>query len=266
MIVAIELLRPANCLMAAIAALVGMISSGSTANAPYVFGAVFLITGGGNGINDYFDREIDALNRPDRPIPSGRLKPRTALVWSILLFVAGSILGGMINQTCLAIAIANSMILILYARYLKATVLAGNLAVAYLTGSTFLFGGLASGIWSATTAVLSLLAGLATMAREIVKDIEDIEGDRSCGARTLPVVSSERLSFFLAAVFVLVASALSYAAPLGRTYLVIVTAANLVFLYSIKKMIEGDAHASQHAIKGAMALALVAFIAGSVSI
>lgn len=260
---AIELLRPANCLMAAIAALVGMISSGSTANAPYIIAAVFLITGGGNGINDYYDREIDALNRPDRPIPSGRLKPRTAIILSLILFVAGSALGGLINPTCLAITIINSMILILYARYLKATPLVGNLAVAYLTGSTFLFGGLASGRWSTTTTVLSLLAGLATMGREIVKDIEDVEGDRSCGAKTLPIIIGEMQSYVIAAAFVLVASALSYAAPLGRTYQVIVTAANLIFIYSIKKMMEGDAHASQHTIKGAMALALVAFIAGS---
>ena len=96
---------------------------------------------GGNVINDYYDRQIDAVNRPDRPIPSKRIQPRTAFYYSIILFAAGCLLAGLAGLMCLVIAVFNSILLFFYARNLKATPLLGNLSVSYLTGSTFLFGG-----------------------------------------------------------------------------------------------------------------------------
>ena len=104
-----------------------------------------MITGAGNVVNDYYDREIDAVNRPKRPIPSGRISPKSALNYSLILFAAGCLLAALVNQLCLLVAAFNSAILFFYARNLKTTPLAGNLCVAYLTGSTFLFGGATAG-------------------------------------------------------------------------------------------------------------------------
>jgi len=254
--------------MAAVASMVGMISASGLLGldprtALLVTAVVFLVTGGGNVVNDYFDRDIDAVNRPSRPVPSGRISPVLALRWSFLLFLLGSALALMINPLCLALAAANSLLLVAYAGYLKATPLAGNLTVAYLTGSTFLFGGLATGSYSEITAVLSILAGLATLGREIVKDVEDVDGDRAGGARTLPILFGPALSSRAAAAAVLCGVALSYLAPLGRPYLVAVTAANILFLASVRKALQGEPSASQRFLKLGMALALVAFTIGS---
>jgi geranylgeranylglycerol-phosphate geranylgeranyltransferase len=263
----LEIMRPGNCMMAGIAALIGLMVADSgplPATAALVFIAVFAVTGAGNAVNDYFDREIDAVNRPGRPIPSKRISPERAFAWSILLFLLGSGVALLINAFAFAIAVANSILLYLYARNLKVTPFFGNLAVGYLTGSTFLFGGAAGGDVGITL-FLFLLATLATLAREVEKDIEDVPGDRASGARTLPIVIGERRASHLAASFVLIAILLSYLAPLGRAYLAAVTVADLLFLAALASILRGEAPRAQKMLKAGMAAALAAFMVAAAS-
>ncbi len=93
-----------------------------------------------------------------------------------------------INSICGSIALFNSLLLILYAKTLKGTPpLLGNLSIGYLTGSVFYSGASIFGFGGIKAlSVLFLLAALAITAREIVKDIEDMEGDSLEGADTLP--------------------------------------------------------------------------------
>ena len=266
MLVLLEILRPFNCLMAGAAAIIGLLLAGQAdaGNAVLVFAAVFLVTGAGNAVNDYYDRKIDAINRPLRPIPSGRIHARSALAYSLALFGAGCILAGLVGRICLAVAVINSVLLFLYARNLKATPLAGNLCVAYLTGSTFPFGGAAAGVAGLQANLVPfLLSFLATMSREIAKDIEDMAGDASGGARTLPILAGKRAAAALAGLFALAAVGLSYFAPFGRAYLIIVIVADLLFLLSVQKIVKGDAAGSQKALKMGMAVALLAFLAAA---
>lgn len=262
----LELMRPFNCLMAGVAAVIGMLMAGawSTEHAALIFFAVFTVTGAGNAVNDYFDREIDAVNRPDRPVPSGRVTPKHALAWSLALFAAGCILAGLVNWLCFAIAAVNSVLLYFYARNLKTALLTGNFCVAYLTGSTFLFGGAVYGTVGMTLALVPFwLSTLATMSREIMKDVEDVKGDSKAGARTLPIVAGEKFSGALAAVFALVAVFLSYQPIFGTAYLVIVALADVFLLGSVWKIIKKDASGSQRALKLGMAVALLAFLAAA---
>jgi geranylgeranylglycerol-phosphate geranylgeranyltransferase len=262
----LELMRPLNCLMAGVAAIIGMLIAGGREIEPaaLIFLAVFLVTGAGNAVNDYFDREIDAINRPGRPVPSGRVTPRSTLLWSLALFIIGCILAGLVNLLCLAIAAANSVLLYIYARNLKATPLAGNLCVAYLTGSTFLFGGAVFG-WPGLQANLVpfSLSSLATMSREVAKDIEDIEGDREGGAKTLPIILGEKFSSFLAALFGAAVVALSFVTSLGIAYRAIVSVADIFFLFSMRRVLKGDPTGARKALKKGMAVAIVAFLAGT---
>ena len=144
----ISILRPVNAVMAGIASLLGVIVATGTIppQALVLVPVVFLITGAGNAVNDYYDREIDAVNRPDRPIPRGEVAPEGAARYSILLFVTGVLLATLASPACLGIAVLNSLVLVLYARTLKRVPLAGNLAVAYLSASIFLFGGAYAGM------------------------------------------------------------------------------------------------------------------------
>jgi geranylgeranylglycerol-phosphate geranylgeranyltransferase len=264
--VLLEILRPFNCIMAGFAAIIGLLIAKGfyfEAGVP-IFLAVFLITGAGNVVNDYYDREIDAVNRPKRPIPSGCISPMSALNYSLILFAVGCLMAALVNQICLLVAALNSALLFFYARNLKATPLAGNLCVAFLTGSTFLFGGATAGqVGLLANQVPFFLSFLATMSREIAKDIEDVEGDRQGKAKTLPILAGEKVSGTLAAIFALAAVSLSYFAPFGRVYLAIVLVADLFFLLSMEKIVKGDASGSQKALKRGMAVALLAFLAGA---
>ncbi|MFA4859372.1 geranylgeranylglycerol-phosphate geranylgeranyltransferase [Methanoregula sp.] len=182
--------RPVNAFVAGIAAVIAyLIATGTvTPSSLLLLIVVALITAAGNTINDYFDAEIDAVNRSDRPIPSGQV-PRSAALWySLILFLVGIGVCTLTNPLCMGIAIINSLLLIAYAARLKTTPLFGNVAVAYLAGSMFLFGGALNGAAGLFHMIpIALMTFLAMMVRELLKDAEDVDGDAACGASTLPI-------------------------------------------------------------------------------
>jgi geranylgeranylglycerol-phosphate geranylgeranyltransferase len=232
-----------------------------------VFIAVFLITGAGNAVNDYFDASIDAVNRPERPIPSGRIERRSVLTAATLLFAAGAVISFFIGLIPFIIAAYNSLLLFFYAFSLKRKVFVGNLSVSYLTGSTFLFGGSAFGQEGIRlTLVLFLLSMLATLAREIVKAIEDMKGDMKEGAATLPIRIGERPSAYLASAFGILGIMLSpvpfVMGMFNEYYLMVVGAADIVFIYAVLLALEKQPAKSSKYFKVAMFVALVAFVAG----
>ncbi len=270
-----ELMRYKNCAMAGLAGVIGAIIAYGTVSGdllwmPLIFITIFLITGAGNAINDYFDAGIDAINRPERPIPSGRLKKGSVYKISIALFACGIIVAFFIGSTRIPflIAIINSLLLFLYAFSLKRKVFVGNLSVAYLTGSTFLFGGAAYGLKGIdATLVLFFLSMLATLAREIVKTIEDIEGDKKDGVVTLPIRIGERPCAYIASVIGFLAilfSPVPYIMGLfNEYYLLVVGLADITFLYAIYLILKKNPSASSKYFKVGMFFALIAFIAGS---
>lgn len=157
-------------------------------------GSAALIGAGANAINDVFDLEIDRVNRPDRPLPSGEVPVGTARgIWGLFSLVGVS-LGALVSAVHLGIALGAVLMLYGYSAWLKRVPLAGNLAVALILGIAILYGGLAvaSAGWA-----LWLGAGFAfasTLAREVTKDIEDMAGDAAEGARTLPLVAGPRFA------------------------------------------------------------------------
>ena len=269
----LELIRYKNCVMAGLAAVIGggiayNAAPGDILLLPLVFITVFFITGAGNAINDYFDAGIDAVNRPDRPIPSGRLRKGYVYKFSIFLFAGGVIASYFIGSIPFFIALFNSFLLYLYAFSLKRKVFVGNLSVSYLTGSTFLFGGAAYGFKGIeATSVLFFLSMLATLAREIVKAIEDMEGDSKDGAVTLPIRIGERPSAYIASgvgILAVLLSPVPFITGLFNTsYLLVVGIADIIFLYAVLLILKNNPSASSKYFKVAMFFALVAFIAGS---
>jgi geranylgeranylglycerol-phosphate geranylgeranyltransferase len=160
---------------------------------------VTFVTAAGNVINDYFDIGIDRVNRPDRPMPSGMVTPPAARAYAVTLFLAGILICLLTNELCIAIAIFNSLLLIAYAAWLKRTPLLGNIAVAYLAGSMFLFGGALSGVAGLIHVLpFALMTFFAMLARELVKDAEDVEGDQASGAVTIPIRYGIRNTILLA--------------------------------------------------------------------
>lgn len=187
----LEILRPHNMLAAAFAVYAGYHAAGGRGPAgalPLAF-LCALATGGGNIANDIFDAGIDAVNKPRRPIPSGRLSVRAAVGWyaamsAIVAALAVSILSWPVGGLVLAWQAS----LFVYARWLKRAWPAGNLAVAAISGSALYGGAVVAGRPGA--AVLPVAIACAFVAcRELVKGVEDLEGDRAAGASTLATIA-----------------------------------------------------------------------------
>jgi geranylgeranylglycerol-phosphate geranylgeranyltransferase len=157
--------------------------------------------------------------------------------------------------------------LVTYTEYFKGLPGAGNALVAYLGGSTFLFGAAAVGDPLAG-GVLAALAALSTFTREIVKDVEDIAGDREEGLNTLPIAVGEVRALQLGAVLLAVAVA---ASPLpyllgtfGWPYLAAVAPADFVMLAAAYRSFS-DPTWGQRALKYGQFLAAAAFVVGRVA-
>lgn len=268
----IEILRVGNSVMALIAVVL-MAIIGRTFSFEIVFGAisVFLATGAGNVINDYCDYEIDKINKPNRPIPSGRIKLEHALYYSLMLFVIATVIGFLISIENALTVIICSVLMIVYAFSFKQKCLVGNITVALLTGLTFVYGGLIThdvilGV------ILGFFAFLMTLSREIIKDIEDVEGDLKENARTLPIVYGSRNAVYFAVVLDIITCILS---PLlyiygifSVMYLVIVLFADLIFIYSaviaLKSQEKENMHRVSKLMKIGMFVAFISFAVGSI--
>jgi geranylgeranylglycerol-phosphate geranylgeranyltransferase len=204
--------RPVNAVVAGIAAVIAYLVATGTLVPEVILLLVIVtsITAAGNVINDCYDADIDAVNRSDRPIPSGQVSRRAALWYAVLLFLAGIAISLFTTPLCIGFAAFNSLLLVLYATRLKGMPLAGNIAVAYLTGSMFLFGGAFAGYAGFVHLVpLAVITFLATMARELLKDAEDVDGDAAGGASTLPIRIGVRKTAYCAFAFTVLSTAAS---------------------------------------------------------
>ncbi len=186
---AVEITRPHNCLIGGLSILVAAFLARPIHAPMAVLFAVIsgmLITGGANVLNDWYDIDIDRINRPGRVLPSGRLSPGFGLAFSIILFVCGLIFSIFVNKIAVIIAVTTVFALIGYSARLKRTVLGGNLVVSMTSAAAFVYGAVAAGEWK-DGMVPATFAFLFHLGREILKDIEDVAGDAAMAAITLPV-------------------------------------------------------------------------------
>ena len=202
----IKLLRPLNVFTSGLAMVIGSGILGTLNNTGtllLVMAVVMCFAGAANALNDVVDYEIDKINRPMRPLPSGFVKKRTALFISILLFSMGTLACLELSEAAKVIGIVIAMpFMVLYSKYLKGMPLIGNMIVAFILGLSFLFCGAAFNNMSPMWIPMILAFGL-TLVRELVKDIADMEGDQSAGLKTFPITvgieKSIQLSIFLSA-------------------------------------------------------------------
>jgi len=258
----VSIIRPSVSLMSAVGALVGALIAGAgfSVSLPCAIVAVFLISGGGVVLNDYYDIEIDKINAPHRVLPSGSMSKKAAICYSIALFVLGLVFSYLANLYCLTLAALNVFLEFLYARNLKRTPLIGNAVDSWFVASTFLFGAMLTMNFG-TVWMVSLLAFIANMGREIFGDIEDVAGDEKLGLKTLPIISM-RSAVITATAFIISAVILSFLPYVlgifGLNYLLVVAVADVLFIVSLFQ----KPRANQKTTKIAMFIALVAFLVG----
>jgi geranylgeranylglycerol-phosphate geranylgeranyltransferase len=197
----IQLSRPVNVLITLASIPVASWIAGGTQYdvLPIFFAALTgaLVTAGANAMNDSFDIEIDRINRPDRPLPLGVLTPRDAQWMWILVSLVSIGLNIFINISALLIVVFSILLLYYYSARLKRTIIVGNVVVGLMTGMAFIYGGAVIGRIDRAV-IPALFAFLVNFSRELVKDVEDIEGDRRELAITLPVKYGSRPALILA--------------------------------------------------------------------
>jgi geranylgeranylglycerol-phosphate geranylgeranyltransferase len=238
----IQLTRPGNLVLIAVAVVTGaVLASGADEMGTGVIrplamavAATVMIAAGANALNDALDVDVDRINCPARPIPAGIVSRRSAISLWILTTVAGLVLAYGVSRRHFVLAVASAALLALYNHRLKHVAVVGNVICAAAVAATLIFGGL---IFDLNTGVLvaSAFALLTMLAREIVKDLEDLVGDGAAGSRTLPAIvgsKSARAAALAVIVVTIAAVPVPYVAfNFSGTYLLVSVLA-VIFLLS----------------------------------
>jgi len=188
-----KIVRPANVLLMGIGIFAGYaISTGTLQiSVELLAGAITcgLYTAFAMVTNDIIDIDIDKVNEPSRPIPSGKLSPEEATVYSFVLLGAGVLAASLTsNIWFFSIPQAVALMCVIYNLYLKKSGFLGNVLVSALVASSFVGGGLiAVGHIETYLMLFALMAFIGNLGREVHKGIADVEGDRSKGVMTIAV-------------------------------------------------------------------------------
>ena len=153
------------------------------------FFSVFFISASALILNDYFDVEIDKVNAPFRPIPSGLVTRREVLLLSIAVTLLGLLISLLAGVQVFVVAVPVWLVGFLYNWRYKKAGLIGNLMVCFSVGMTFVFGGLVVGrpfekmVW-----YFALIGFLIDLGQEISVDALDAKGDSLAGSRSLAIL------------------------------------------------------------------------------
>ncbi len=277
----VKMVRFPNCIMMGVAVIVGeFIALGSSLLLiPSLLGFItaFTLTGGSMVLNDFFDKEVDAVNEPRRPIPSGVVKPREAVYFTGALAAVGlasAVATGIYVSSPYVVALA--VIALTLAFYYNAVGkrwgFAGNLMVSGTVAVPFIYGAFIVGVIpTLLLATFSLMAFLANTGREIIKGIADVEGDRVRKIQTLAIDQGSKVAAYCAAVFYGLAVVLSMIPPLLSSaslfYIPIVAVADIGFIYTAFSTVRNASAENARRMKKFsllwMLIGLVAFIIGA---
>jgi len=207
-----RLMRPINCLMMGFAVIVGAALATPSVlslfwlNLIYGFITGFTLTASSMAINDYYDREIDAVNEPKRPIPSGLIKPKEALTFAFVLTAIGFATAYLTSIPSLVIAIIAWIVFVTYTTVGKRSGLPGNFLVSTCVATPFIYGSYAVvNAIELNVLIFASMAFLSNTGREITKGIADVKGDKIQNVKTLAVRYGEKKAAIAATIFYLLA-------------------------------------------------------------
>ncbi len=261
----IEIMRPLNVLITILVVAVGFIMLDSWNWWALV--VLPLICAAGNVLNDWADADVDVYAHPDRPIPSKRMTRNDALRLSILLFTLAIILSFNLNILSFILVLTTIFIVVVYDLWLRGVPLLGNIAVSLATSMAFLIAGSSVGRFKDMVFPASL-AFLLNLSREIIKDIQDTEGDKMAGRSSLPTLIGKTASLWVARIFAVAFVFLSllpiFRSKMQLLYTVFILLTDYVVItatFTLKQL--DDKHRVEHAqnqLKFAMLLTLLAIV------
>ncbi len=211
-----RLMRPINCAMMGFAVFVGAVlanpqlSSVDWLNILYGFVTGFTLTAASMTINDYYDRAIDAINEPSRPIPSGSVSAREALAFVFVLSAVGFVFAYITSVLCLVVAVISWVVVVTYVTVGKRSGLPGNFLVSTCVAIPFIYGSITVVNHVQLSVLLfAIMAFLSNTGREVTKGIIDVKGDRAEGVKTLAVRYGEKNAVVATSLFYVLAVSLT---------------------------------------------------------
>lgn len=241
-----KIIRPLNCLITFFTIIVGglICSNDNDVSAKLILAGIigFIVTAAGNSINDFYDIDVDRINRPDRPLPNGVLTQKNVLVFFAVLIIVALTLNLLLNIYAFGISFISIVLLILYSYKLKRMPLVGNMIVSLLTALAFIFGGVVVG--NVTLAIIpAVFAFLINLIREVIKDMEDADGDRSLGIRTFPIRFGNKASKYFVFAVSSILFLFTFVPFLFHIYeieffLIIMIIVNPILVYIVKSVFE----------------------------
>ena len=233
------------------------------------FAAAFTLSAG-NIINDIYDLGIDKVNRPERPLPSGKISKNSALILYFLFIAASLILSWFINLYAFMIVIIATILLVIYSKFLKRVLLVGNILIALLTGLVFIFGGVA--VRNPSAAIIpALFAFLINFIREIVKDMQDVDGDKNAGVNTFPIrygFQKSKILILLITFTLILYTLYPFVARLYKIeyFIIVMIIVNPILVFSLKILIKDrsikNLNMISNLLKLSMAFGLIAIYLG----
>jgi len=271
----LTLIRPINSSMVGFAVIIGALVANPKLFNPSEFilgfSTGFLISSYSMVVNDYYDIEVDKINNPHRPLASGRVKKKEAITFSLSLLILGLYLSFLTSFENFIIASLFAFLAWIYNYKAKSLGLLGNSIVSLSVAIPYLYGGvMVNGLKEPLIWFLALTSFLASMGREIVKTIGDVKGDKLRKVRSLAITLGKRGASKVGVVFFLLA-VISTSFPLilnlvGKTFLILVTLPNLLFLYLSYSILKDCSEENSRRVKNlalfGMLLGLLAFLIG----
>jgi geranylgeranylglycerol-phosphate geranylgeranyltransferase len=219
--------------------------------------------------NDYFDLEVDRVNAPQRPIPSGLLTQPEVITFGCLTAAIALIIAVYIHPLAFLLSLITWVLGFLYNWKLKAAGLWGNLIVASSVGMTFLIGGISVGqVANPMVWIFSLIAFLLDLGEEIAGDAMDMEGDRKRGSRSIAIVHGKMValrisSAFFASVILLTGIPVLLGETSPAYWVPITVMDGLVLFFTMKLYRSRSPQAGRESMRGlylSASLGLVAFL------
>jgi geranylgeranylglycerol-phosphate geranylgeranyltransferase len=225
---------------AGVCVVAGEIISGQPTTIEILLGFLvgFFLSGTAMITNDYWDLEVDKINHPTRPLPSGIISINELWILAAVFSAFGLSAAVLLGSDALVFSIIIWIVGLLYNWRYKESGLLGNIMVSLSVASTFILGGIAiRGLFNGLVWLFGGIAFFFDLGEEIAGDAMDVEGDAKRGAKTLARVRGREFALRTSAViftFVIVLTFLPYLFGwLGFTYLALVVLVNLVMIYFV---------------------------------
>ena len=212
----------------------------------------------GNIINDILDIETDKVSHPERPLVAGKITVSQAKTEYVLLTIIALLLSVFINLHAFVIAVTATVLLFLYSYYFKKVFIFGNIVVSILTGLVFIYGGVA--VNNLLTAIIpAVFAFLINLIREVVKDMQDVEGDLKQGVITFPGkfgFSSSKLLIVELTIILIIFTLYPFITRLFKIefFIIIMALVNPLLVYNLKILFKDSSSSNLNKISNILKL------------